>query len=71
MPKISSQVAERVKTNNPNIDLQTAENWLIRDELISLCKKGIDEGLLTKVRYCPFFKTHPYKVERILSLSLS
>ncbi len=49
MPKISGQVDERKKVNNPNIDLSTAENWLLRPELIELCKQAIQDGFTAKV----------------------
>ena len=45
MPKIKGQVAERVKENNTNIDLSTAENWFIRSELIDICKEIITQEL--------------------------
>lgn len=46
---ISAAVEERAKKENTNIDLGTSENWLIRDELISLCKEAVQDGLLAKV----------------------
>jgi hypothetical protein len=49
MPKIQGAVAEREKRDNPNIDLSTAENWLIRPELIELCKKAISTYLVAQV----------------------
>ncbi|KAH8703005.1 pyridoxal phosphate-dependent transferase [Phaeosphaeriaceae sp. PMI808] len=45
MPRIDAQVAERTKTKNFNIDLSTAENCLIREEVIDIYKKAIQEGL--------------------------
>ena len=45
MPKISAAVQERVKVDNPNIDLSTAENWLIRDDVNAIYKKAIVEKL--------------------------
>lgn len=50
MPRISSAVAERTRMDNPKIDLSTAENWLLRDELAEICKDAISEGLEAKVR---------------------
>ena len=50
MPKISGQVAERKKMNNPNIDLSTSENWLLRPELIEICKQAIQGGFTAKVK---------------------
>ncbi|PGH15386.1 hypothetical protein AJ80_05570 [Polytolypa hystricis UAMH7299] len=43
MPKISAAVAERTKRDNPNIDLSTAENWLLRQELMELFKDGLNQ----------------------------
>lgn len=51
LPRISAAVAERAKKDNPNIDLGTSENWLIRDELINLCREAIQERLLAKVTF--------------------
>jgi hypothetical protein len=53
MPKIKDAVAERTRADNPNIDLSTAENWLIRDELIDICKSSIQADLTTNVRSVP------------------
>lgn len=49
MPKIKDVVAERSKKMNTNIDLSTAENWLLRPELVALCKDAIMDDLLPKV----------------------
>lgn len=49
LPKISAAVEERAKKSNKNIDMGTSENWLIRQELIALCKDAIQEGLAEKV----------------------
>lgn len=49
MPKIRAQVAERTKTTNFNIDLSTAENCLIRPEVMEIYKKAIQEGLSSSV----------------------
>jgi gliotoxin/aspirochlorine biosynthesis aminotransferase len=46
LPRISAAVAERAKKCNPNIDLGTSENWLIRRELIELTKLAINDGLV-------------------------
>ena len=45
MPKIAAAVQERVKVDNPSIDLSTAENWLIRDEVVAMCKEAVVERL--------------------------
>ena len=50
MPKIKGALKERVKQDNPNIDMASAENFLIRDEVIEICKRGIEKELLPKVR---------------------
>lgn len=49
LPRISAAVDERATKANTNIDLSTSENWLIRDELIAICKESINNGLLNKV----------------------
>ncbi|KAI1176305.1 1-aminocyclopropane-1-carboxylate synthase 7 [Nemania sp. FL0916] len=48
LPSISAAIDERAKKANTNIDLGTAENWLIRDELIAICKKSINDDLTDK-----------------------
>ncbi|MCJ1401065.1 hypothetical protein MMC11_004277 [Xylographa trunciseda] len=45
MPRISAAVTERTRQDNPNIDLATAENWLLRPEIIALCKDAIVQKL--------------------------
>ncbi|EFE29743.1 aminotransferase GliI [Trichophyton benhamiae CBS 112371] len=45
MPGISAALLERTKPTAPRIDLSTAENWLLRDEIIELTKDGIRDGL--------------------------
>ena len=45
MPRINAAVQERIRVDNPNIDLSTAENWLIRDEVIAIFKEAIAERL--------------------------
>lgn len=45
MPKIKSAVKERIRVDNPNIDLASAENWLLRPELIDICKNAIRDKL--------------------------
>ncbi|KAF2446658.1 PLP-dependent transferase [Karstenula rhodostoma CBS 690.94] len=45
MPKIKGAVGQRNLKANANIDLSTAENWLIRPELTGLCKTSIVENL--------------------------
>jgi len=49
MPKISSAVTERTTQKNTKIDLSTAENWLIRPEVVNLCKEAIDTKFNAKV----------------------
>ncbi|POS75432.1 hypothetical protein DHEL01_v206174 [Diaporthe helianthi] len=48
MPKIRGAVEERKLKQSKNIDLATAENWLIRPELLDLCKTSIVELLELK-----------------------
>ncbi|KAF2795571.1 1-aminocyclopropane-1-carboxylate synthase [Melanomma pulvis-pyrius CBS 109.77] len=45
MPKIKGAVEQRKISNNTNIDLSTAENWLIRPELIEICKEAIIQNI--------------------------
>ena len=45
MPKIAGALKERVKLDNPSIDLASAENWLLRPELIEICQTAIRERL--------------------------
>lgn len=45
MPKISAAVEERSHRDNPNIDLASAENWLLRPELLDICKDAISSKL--------------------------
>ncbi|KAF2729067.1 PLP-dependent transferase [Polyplosphaeria fusca] len=45
MPKIKGAVEERKSKTSSNIDLSTAENWLIRPELMEICKEAINQDL--------------------------
>jgi hypothetical protein len=49
MPKIQGAVANRVAQENTKIDPSTAENWLIRTELVEMCKQIITDRLQTSV----------------------
>jgi len=53
MPKIKGALEQRSMSKNPNIDLSTAENWLIRPELMQLCKSAISTDLQAIVSYNP------------------
>ena len=55
MPKITATVAERSKPQTSNIDLSTAENWLIRPEVIEICKVAIAENLCPEVISTPTY----------------
>ncbi|PVI02650.1 1-aminocyclopropane-1-carboxylate synthase 7 [Periconia macrospinosa] len=48
MPKIKGAVEQRQIPNNTNIDLSTAENWLIRPELMEICYEAIVQDLEEK-----------------------
>lgn len=48
MPKIKAAVADRESTANTLIDLGTAENWLLRSELIEICKTAIQGELVAQ-----------------------
>ncbi|KAL5364141.1 PLP-dependent transferase [Aspergillus floccosus] len=68
MPKISAAVAERTRLDNPNIDLSTAENWLLRDELLDICKDAITKNLGGKhFSYPSGFSGDPSMVEAVAS----
>lgn len=45
LPRISAAVEERSKKENTNIDLGTSENWLLRNELVGLCKEAVQQNL--------------------------
>ena len=51
MPKIKGALEQRSMPKNPNIDLSTAENWLVRPELIQLSKNAISTDLQAVVSY--------------------
>lgn len=60
MPKIKSEVSERMSKTTDNIDLSTAENWLLRLELIEICRAAIREKLVPRVRFpCSDVRTLP------------
>ena len=62
--KVSATIAERKFSTPCNIDLATAENWLIRPELVNLCKDAVAQSLEVDVSsiFPPFFqlKTRVY-----------
>lgn len=45
MPRISTAVNERSRADNPNIDLASSENWLLRPELLHLCVEAVSSRL--------------------------
>ena len=64
MPKISTRMSRVIRAlgngqaahdegiiedNPPPIDLATAENWLMRPELLQICKDAISHGLEEEV----------------------
>jgi hypothetical protein len=54
MPKIAAAVAQKTKKHKiPIIDLSTAENWLMRDELVALFKEILLERLCNDVSCSP------------------
>lgn len=59
LEKINAAVEERAKKQNNNIDLSTSENWLIRDELIQICKDAVQNNLAAKVRAADMAKRSP------------
>jgi hypothetical protein len=50
MPKIRQQVAQRT-SSVPFIDLGTAENWLIRDEIAVFFRDVFRDGFSLDVRF--------------------
>lgn len=50
LPKIAATITERTATGLVKIDLSTAENWLLRPELLALCKDAISRHLRPEVR---------------------
>lgn len=52
LPQISATIAQRTaqtpKTSN-KIDLATAENWVVRPELVTLCKEAMARDLDAEV----------------------
>ncbi|RWA06381.1 hypothetical protein EKO27_g8722 [Xylaria grammica] len=47
-PRISKAVEEREKGANPVIDMATSENMLLREELVEVYKKAVQEELCSK-----------------------
>lgn len=45
MPGIRAALLERTRPTVPRIDLSTAENWLLRNEVIELTQDAIRDGL--------------------------
>lgn len=69
LPKIAATITERKSTGGvAKIDLSTAENWLLRPELVVLCKDAISQNLKASVRsqnlaslkYQLLLLLHPY-----------
>ena len=68
MPKISAAVKERVLQDNPSIDLASAENWLIRQELLDICKDAISSKLCAQdLSYPRAFAGFPEVLEAFAS----
>ncbi|KAF2128308.1 PLP-dependent transferase [Dothidotthia symphoricarpi CBS 119687] len=44
LPKIAATISERTSTT-PKIDLATAENWLLRPEILDICKEAVQSSL--------------------------
>ena len=63
LPTISATIAERTSNDadadadasTKKIDLATAENWLLRPELVALCKEAFVRNLNDEVRPESFF----------------
>lgn len=64
MPKISALIEEKFKSPASTIDLSTAENWLIRTELMAIYKAGVNDQLEARVfPHCLFLRTDLDTVE--------
>lgn len=50
MPKIAIQVEQRT-CNTPSIDMGTAENWLIREEVIQFSVEAIRDHIKPEVHH--------------------
>ena len=49
LPKIKDAIERRLNPDSNLIDLSTAENWLIRSELVDLYKSSITQDLTPEV----------------------
>jgi len=49
LPHIAATIAERTSKAPAKIDLATAENWLLRPELLEICKDAFVEKLTASV----------------------
>jgi hypothetical protein len=49
MPTIAAKVDQKVSTTIKKIDLATAENWLMRDELVTMFKTAVSRELVSTV----------------------
>ena len=54
LPQIAASLSQRSATESPKIDLATAENWLLRPELVTLCKDAVAEDLVAQVNLLYF-----------------
>ncbi|KAJ4390994.1 hypothetical protein N0V93_004593 [Gnomoniopsis smithogilvyi] len=68
MPRIKGAVQERSLKHSDKIDLSTAENWLIRPELVELCKASVGQLLEEKhFSYSRGFAGDPDLMEALAS----
>lgn len=66
MPKIAAVVAQKTEQRSaPIVDLSTAENWLMREELVALFKTTLFEHLCNDVSYPPCSKKSSTEAVRI------
>ena len=49
LPTISARVAQKLNQKHDIIDLATAENWLMREELLALFREKLLESTQSKV----------------------
>lgn len=62
LPKIAATIAERTSATR-KIDLSTAENWLIRPEVVEIYKSALQKNLTASVRTS-------HRLASLLSLSV-
>jgi gliotoxin/aspirochlorine biosynthesis aminotransferase len=49
LPHLTATISERMSKGPARIDLATSENWLLRPELVEICKDAIAQSLTADV----------------------